>query len=186
MDLWGLDVLATKYKFFMIQVGMVIVLFGLVFLHCLNPFAPKLTDALETEAYIVTPQKTADEVLQNFKVAYTFRDSLLYSDLLDSAFLLVYFDPDEGTSGRFVSWGRDVDLMTTGRLFRHFQVIDLVWNTTLYGWQDEQNGEIGKSFNLTLVGATGDYKLSGVAVFSFKKGYDGKWRIIRWKDESEV
>lgn len=153
---------------------------------CVNPFAPKLTRSLETEDYIVTPQTSAEEVLQNFKVAYTFRDSLLYSDLLDTAFLFVYFDPNEGTSGRFVSWGREVDLMTTGRLFRHFQVIDLVWNTTLYGWQGEDTGEIGKSFNLTLVGTDSDYKLSGVALFSFRKCGDEKWRITRWKDESDT
>jgi len=141
---------------------------------------------METGDYIVTQQKSAEEVLQNFKVAYTFRDSLLYSNLLDTAFLFVYFNPDEGTSGRFVSWERDVDLVTTGRLFRHFEVIDLVWNTTLYGWQGEETGEIGKGFNLTLVGTGGDYKLSGVALFSFRKCGDEKWRITRWKDESDI
>lgn len=153
---------------------------------CVNPFAPKLTRSMETGDYIVTQQKSAEEVLQNFKVAYTFRDSLLYSNLLDTAFLFVYFNPDEGTSGRFVSWERDVDLVTTGRLFRHFEVIDLVWNTTLYGWQGEETGEIGKGFNLTLVGTGGDYKLSGVALFSFRKCGDEKWRITRWKDESDI
>ncbi len=162
----------------------VLLLVGLM--ACINPFAPKLTHNLETEDYIVTPQKSAEEVLQNFKVAYTFRDSLLYSDLLDTAFLFVYFDPNEGTSGRFVSWGRDVDLVTTGRLFRHFQVVDLVWNTTLYGWQGEDVGEIGKTFNLTLVGTQGDYKLSGAALFTFRKCGDMKWRITRWKDESDI
>jgi len=153
---------------------------------CLNPFAPELTSSLETEDYIVTPQMSAEEALQNFKVAYTFRDSLLYSDLLDTAFLFIYFDPFEGTSGRFVSWGREVDLVTTGRLFRHFDVIDLVWNSTLYERQDEETGEIGRSFNLTLVGTSGDYNLSGVALFSFRKCRDDRWRITQWKDESDI
>ena len=163
-----------------------IVLLCVFILGCVNPFAPRLTTSLETEDYIVTPQQTPGEALQNFKVAYTFRDSLLYSNLLDTAFLFVYFDPAAETSGSFVSWGREVDLVTTGRLFRHFHVIDLVWNTTLHERQAEDTGEIGRGFNLTLVGEGGDYKLSGVALFSFRKCNDGKWRITRWKDESDT
>ena len=92
---------------------------------CLNPFAPKLHEGEESEL-IITDQKTPEEVLQNFQYAYTFKDSLLYSDLLDSSFVFVFFDPNQGTSGMFVSWGRDVDLQTTGRLFRNFDVIDFI------------------------------------------------------------
>jgi len=156
------------------------------YLGCINPFAPKLIRSLESSDLIITPQRTPQEVLQNFKVAYTFRDSLLYSDLLDTAFLFIYYDFYEGTSGQYVSWGRDVDLMTTGRLFRHFDVIELVWNETLYESETEENGELGKSFNLTLIGQEGDFKLSGRAIFSFRKCPDEKWRITRWKDESDM
>jgi hypothetical protein len=168
-----------------------IVVTGMLFLiiiltGCINPFAPKLTDSLDSSDLIITDQLTPDEVLQNFKVAYTFRDSLLYSDLLDTAFIFVYFDPNEGTSGRFVSWGRETDLQTTGSLFRHFQIVDLVWNTTLYGWQSEDVGEMSKSFTLTLVSEDSDYTLTGKAVFSFQRCLDNRWRITRWKDESDV
>ncbi len=159
---------------------------GIIFFKCFNPFAPDLTDDLEVEDLVITQQASPDEVLQNFKVAYTFRDSLLYSNVLDSSFLFVYFDPDEGSSGQFVSWGKDTDLKTTGRLFRHFQVIDLVWNVTLYSWEKEDEGEISKEFNLTLVSEDMDFHVSGRAVFSFKKGYDEKWRITRWRDESTI
>jgi hypothetical protein len=153
---------------------------------CINPFAPKLINSLETDDLIITSQRSPQEVLQNFKVAYTFRDSLLYSNLLDTAFLFIYYDFYEGTSGQYVSWGRDIDLKTTGRLFRHYQVIDLVWNETLYESQTEESGDLGKSFNLTLIGQNSDYKLSGKAIFSFRKCQDEKWRITRWKDESDV
>jgi hypothetical protein len=158
----------------------------IVLLFCVNPFAPKLTKSLEGTDLVVTEQKTPEEVLQNFKVAYTFKDSLLYSDLLDTAFIFVYFDPGEGASGRFVSWGRDVDLLTTGRFFRHFEMVDLVWNATLYGWKDNESGELGKGFSLSLVSPDSDYRISGRALFSFRKCKDGKWRITRWKDESDV
>jgi hypothetical protein len=110
----------------------------------------------------------------------------LYSDLLDTAFLFIYYDFYEGTSGQYVSWGRDTDLMTTGRLFRHFDIVELVWNETLYESQAEESGDLGKSFNLTLIGQEGDFKLSGRAMFTFRKCSDEKWRITRWKDESDV
>ena len=158
----------------------------LLSLRCVNPFAPRLTDTLESSDLVIMPQRSPEEVLQNFKVAYTFRDSLLYSDLLDSSFLFVYFDPDEGTSGQFMSWDREVDLKTTGRLFRHFQIVELIWNATIYGYEYAETGELSKGFNLTLVGAETDYKLMGRAVFSFRKCHDDKWRITRWKDESEL
>ena len=153
---------------------------------CWNPFAPKLTQSLESSTLVVTAQQSPAEVLQNFKVAYTFRDSLLYSDLMDTAFQFVYFNADEETSGRFESWGRDVDLRITGRMFRHFQVLDLVWKATLFEFRNDTTGEMSKGFDLTLVAEDFDYKLSGKAVFSFRKCRDNKWRIIRWKDDSDT
>ena len=156
------------------------------YLGCINPFAPKLIRSLESSDLIITPQRTPQEVLQNFKVAYTFKDSSLYCNLLDSIFRFVYFDPGTETSGQLVSWGRDEDLLTTGRLFRHFQVIDLVWNSVIYEFQDSTSGTMSKSYDLTLVSEISQYKLSGRALFTFKKCNDDKWRITRWQDESAL
>lgn len=135
---------------------------------------------------MITEQQTPQEVMQNFKVAYTFRDSILYSDLLDTSFIFLYFDPNEGVSGQNVSWERQVDLKTTGRMFRHFQVIDLVWNSTLNESINEQTGEISKGYVLSLGGESGDYRLTGRAIFSFRKCSDDKWRISRWQDVSDI
>jgi hypothetical protein len=159
---------------------------GLMGAMCRNPFAPKLTQSLESSGLVVTTQQSPAEVLQNFKVAYTFRDSLLYSDLMDTAFQFVFFNTDEETSGRFESWGRDVDLRITGRMFRHFQVLDLIWKTTLFEVRNDSTAEMSQGFDLTLVAEDFDYKLSGKAVFSFRKCRDGKWRIIRWKDDTDT
>jgi hypothetical protein len=157
---------------------------GLFWTACWNPFAPKLSQFLESSDLMVTDQQSPEEVLQNFKVAYAFRDSLLYSDLMDTAFQFVYFDPDEGTSGRFESWGRDTDLRATGRMFRHFQVI-LVWST-LAESRNDTTGQMSQIFDLTLMAEEFDFKVSGKAVFSFKKCLDNKWRITHWKDESNI
>jgi hypothetical protein len=166
------------------QLSSIIFLF---FISCLNPFAPKVTDTLKLDQ-LITQQKTPDEVLTNFKYAYTFKDSSLYSNLLDSSFVFVYFDPNMGTSGRFVSWGRDEDLRTTGKLFRNFPLIDLTWNSTIYSIEDTLNGlaESSKSFRLSLVNNDESITIAGNAVFSFKRNTkDGTWRITRWKDESD-
>jgi hypothetical protein len=173
--------MGSRFRLFLLWPAAVVLWNG-----CFNPFAPKLSSSLESGDLLVTEQKSPEEVLQNFKVAYTLKDSLLYSGLLDTQFVFVYFDPNEGTSGTYVSWGRDVDLFTTGRLLRHFSIIDLVWNSTLYSRQEETTGEIGKTFVLTLVGTEVDYTLSGKAVFSFRKCRDDRWRITRWKDESDI
>ncbi|MEE4311190.1 MAG: hypothetical protein V2J62_04920 [candidate division KSB1 bacterium] len=152
----------------------------------MNPFAPELEDSLSLEQ-LITQQKTPEEVLTNFKYAYSFKDSTLYSDLLDSSFVFVYFDPNFGTSGRFVSWGRDSDLLTTGRLFKNFDVIDLVWHTTIYAIEEETFAELSKSFLLSLFSKDETINVSGNAIFTFKKSdRDDKWRITRWKDESDL
>jgi hypothetical protein len=153
---------------------------------CLNPFAPKL-DPMTGQSLVLTEQKTPEEVLSNFVYAYTFKDSLVYADLLDSSFVFVYFDPNLGSSGRFVSWGRDVDLKTTGRLFRNFETITLTWNSTVYEVIGDEGAELSKTLQLNLFGEAGEFSLTGNAIFNFNKcGYDGKWRITRWKDESQM
>ena len=160
--------------------------FSLIFVGCFNPFAPKIEDIGES-SLVITDQQSPEQVLENFLYAYTFKDSLVYAELLDSSFVFVYFDPNLGSSGRFVSWGRDIDLKTTGRLFRSFDTITLTWNSTIYEEIDDNIGEMSKTLRLNLFGSAGDFSLSGNAIFNFKKcSYDKKWRITRWKDESQM
>jgi len=177
---------SRKYFFCYVLSGIGVLTLLILCAGCVNPFAPELTNNLDASDLVVTEQRNPEEVLQNFKVAYAFRDSLLYSDVLDSSFLFVYYDPNIGASGQFVSWGRDVDLETTGKLFRFFQVVDLHWNSTLYEMLEGDKGEISKGFNLTLVGEDTDYNISGRALFSFRRCADERWRITRWKDESDI
>jgi len=46
--------------------------------------------------------------------------------------------------------------------------------------------DISKEYHLTLTGTDSDYRLTGRAVFSFRKCTDEKWRIVCWKDESDL
>lgn len=165
---------------------LILISVSVLFSFCLNPFAPKIQKS-DSDDLIITEQKTPEEVLQNFKYAYIFKDSVLYADLLDSSFIFIFFDPDVENSGEFVSWGRDVDLLTTGRLFRNFDVIDLIWNSTIYSFEEENRAEMSKSFHLTLSKRNESITVTGNAIFLFKKSsYDGKWRILQWKDESDL
>ncbi|NOY59246.1 MAG: hypothetical protein GXO75_09970 [Calditrichaeota bacterium] len=158
-----------------------------IILSCFNPFAPKI-DRTNDDGFVLTEQRTPEDVLTNFIYAYTFKDSIVYANLLDSSFVFVFFDPNFESSGRFVSWGRDVDLKTTGQLFRNFETITLTWNTTIYYDTSKTNeAELSKTFQLNLFGKAGDYSLSGNAIFNMiKNDFDSKWRIKRWKDESQL
>ncbi len=154
---------------------------------CVNPFAPKL-DTENVGGGLITAQKSPEEVFQNFQYAYTFRDSLLYADVIDSAFTFEYFDPNLGSSGGFSSWGRDVEIRTTGRLMRAFDAIELTWLNIIY--QDSSRAEservIYRNFKLTFVGSELNASIQGYGIFTFRKGSDDKWRIRRWVDESSL
>jgi len=169
------------------RIGLFMLILGAgLHLSCINPFAPKLDDQ-PGDNNLITLQKSPEEVLQNFRYAYTFRDSLLYADLLDSSFTFEYFDASIGESGAFQSWGRDVDLRTTGGLFRAFEGIELIWLNTIYQSAISDVEEmLYRNFRLTLVSSELNVTLQGYAIFTFHLNADGKWRIIRWVDESNL
>jgi len=163
---------------------------GVAVWSCLNPFAPALDKSgLATD--LITDQATPEKTLTNFKYAYIFKDSLLYANLLDSAFVFQYFDPDQGASGLFVSWTRETDLKTTGRLLRTFDSINLEWLNTVFTSRDLVGQDtletISKSFQLDLAQADFRFSVSGFAVFQFRRNKsDQKWRIVQWLDKSDL
>ena len=153
---------------------------------CVNPFAPKLEESASQDNFI-TPQSTPEELFQNFSYAYAFGDSLLYADLLDSAFTFEFFDPNVSESGAFQSWGRDVEVKTTGSLFRAFEARELLWLGTIFENRVSETEEIVyRNFRLSLVSSDLNFSLQGYGIFTFRKGRDGKWRILRWVDESNL
>jgi len=151
---------------------------------CWNPFAPTEGELAGVATLTLTEQRTPDEVLQNFRYAYIYRDSVIYSKLFDTSFIFLYDDPDfGGGAGGDNYWGLDTELRTTGALFRRFDHFSLVWNATI-ATDSSQTGEISltKTFDLT---AGGDISFSGNAVFDFRENPgDNTWRITRWRDNS--
>jgi len=171
----------TASKLKILLPGVLIFLTG-----CLNPFAPELDNG-SLSGELITEQKSPEEVLINFKYSYTFKDSLLYAGLLDSAFVFQYFDPEQGPSGLFVSWTRETDLRTTGSLLRTFDIINLEWLNTVYALREGEDEILAKSFRLDLSSADFSFTASGFAIFTFRfNQQDRKWRIVRWVDESQI
>jgi len=164
---------------------------------CVNPFAPELGEVEAGTSAVLTERENPDEVLENFRFAYIFRDSLVYSEIIDTGFVFIFFDPSAEGSGRFDSWTRDVELKATSGLFRALRNISLEWNTTVEEtywtpapdsvvsityFEGAQKAKISKSFLLKL---GNEIQLTGTAVFSFRKDRVGSgWRINRWIDES--
>jgi len=151
------------------------------FLSCRNPFAPaKAGDEIPMSRRL-TAQRTPEEVLENFQFAYTFKDSLVYSEVLDTTFIF--------TSVNFnvyppqpIEWGRDIELRTTARMFRYFNTLDVVWNTITPLDTSQISPEYKITFTLTLDGGRTIPPLNGEVLFRFiRRGK--KYYISKWEDQ---
>lgn len=154
---------------------------------CTNPFAPAKADPDAPTSNLLTDQRTPDEVLTNFRYAYTFKDSLVYSEIFDSSFVFRSMDFDQAPPVP-IQWGRDLELKTTARLFKFFNTIDLTFNvisrdTTRY---DSLNSptriQHRITFTLTLDGGTTIPTLNGEVNFVYIRR-DPKWLISLWEDQ---
>jgi hypothetical protein len=168
------------------------------FVGCDNIFAPRLGIIDRNTGLVITEQKPPSEVLQNFRYAYIYRDSLIYSALIDSSFLFIFYNAGEEGNSQYDSWTRSTELKTTSRLFKAFPHINLVWNSTvdsmfyLYEgdnpiresreyFDDANVADISRTFELNLQ----NLEIIGTAIFTFKKDKkSNQWRITRWKDKS--
>jgi hypothetical protein len=157
-----------------------------------SPFAPELTKGEGSENFILTDQTSTGGVFKNFSYAYNFKDSLVYSDLLDSSFIFISKNYTT-TPITNLTWGKYVDIRTTVGLFRHFQTLDLVWDGTISDIELDDNGsmrEQKKTFRLTFDGGNDFPSIDGEALFVLKrkersiKDTTKIWVITRWEDLS--
>lgn len=148
---------------------------------CDNLFSPKLDTRTPTN--IITDQKTIDGLFQNFKYAYTFKDTSVYGGLLNEDFIFIYRDYAQGFD---VSWDRQTEMRTTNGLFSSAQKLDLIWNNIIFQSGDSLNTSIKRSFNLTITFNPSEIiTLNGFADMSITRPTsDSKWKIKRWRDES--
>lgn len=159
------------------------ILSALVILSSGCIFAPGLSDDATGLGDIITRQSTPEDVLTNFRYAYKFADSLIYSDVLDTSFQFI--SKNYATSPPTdIIWGRDVDIKTTVGMFRYFDVLELTWGEPdpSRSTQDSTSATITLTFQLTLNGGRDIPTLKGEAFFVFAKRAQNVWRIVRWED----
>jgi hypothetical protein len=147
---------------------------------CFNPFAPKI-DNTNTNQNILSDQKTVEGVFQNFKYAYTFKDTSIYGQLLAEDFVFTYFDYDLGVE---VSWDRPTDMRTTHGLFLNTQDLTLIWNNIVFEEGDSLFVDVKRSFNLTITFNPNDIiNFYGFADMTLTRNSASEiWRIKKWKD----
>jgi len=151
-----------------------------LFISCTNPFAPKLDDSTTSNGKLLSDRANIDGIFQNLQYAYTFRDTTIYGELLDSRFAFTYRDYDRGVD---VTWGRDDEMRVTSGLFQNSQQLDLIWNNIIMLSSDSTN--IIRSFNLTITfNPTDIIFVEGRVNLTLVKDEKNKWQIIKWIDES--
>lgn len=129
---------------------------------------------------MISDQTNVDGVFKNFQYAYTFKDTLIYSNLLSKNFIFSYRDYDKSVD---VSWGKEEDMRVTNGLFLNSQRLDLTWNNIISMTSDSTH--IIRSFNLSIAfNPTDIIFIDGKVNITLTKENDGKWKIINWIDES--
>jgi len=152
------------------------------FLSC-NPFAPGIEEGNTTYSSLLGDQKTIEGLFQNFKYAYTLKDTLLYGKLLAPDFTFMYRDYDKGID---VTWSRDEDVQITYRLFQNAQSCDLIWNNIFYTTGDSTYINVVRFFNLSITFNPNDItRVDGKVNLILSREATGKpWQIKYWRDES--
>ncbi|MBC8465976.1 hypothetical protein H8D57_03025 [bacterium] len=145
---------------------------------CLNPFAPAEGDIGSS---VWSDQKTIGGLLRNFALAYNYKDSLRYADCLSDGFMFKFYDQNNEREDR---WFREIDLKTTGAMFRSFDPINLEWNL-IPEWVEDFGGadttvDFVVKFNLSL---GEDLLLMGYAGFSVRKEEQTKFKLLLWQDD---
>ena len=148
---------------------------------CINPFAPRLdTDSI---AQLCNDMTQIDDLLCQFRNAYSFKDTTLYGSLLVSDFTFIYTDYDRGVD---VSWGRDDEMRSTYGLFQSAQSLTLIWNNEISSSGSDTLRSIVRGFNLTVTFDPSDVaRVEGYANLTFARPTrSDAWKMARWRDES--
>jgi hypothetical protein len=169
--------------FINIKLNILIVFSLLIIFGCTNPFAPAYDENYDDSGPGISDLKTIEGVFQNFQYSYSFKDTLIYGQLIAPDFIFTYRDYDQGFD---VSWARDEDLRTTDGLFKNTERLDLIWNNIVLSTEDSLTANIIRSFNLNITfNPTDVVRVDGRVNLSLRKNAESKkWQITRWLDES--
>ncbi len=150
---------------------------------CTNPFAPKLEPELLPNTTVLGDQRTVSGVFQNVQYAYTFRDTLIYANLLHPEFQFRYYNPDRASD---VTFNRDEEVRTTYNLFRGADQIDLQWNDILSQEGDSLLVDVTRAYTLKVALQANDvFRIEGRATLRLVRTTPNDiWLIRSWRDDS--
>ncbi len=166
--------------------AMLAILTPVVLVAACNPFAPALEEGSPFGDLLGDPT-TIDGFFTNFRNAYELRDLTLYESLLDSSFIFIYYDFDAQVERE---WGFAQELETTRRLFENATLVNLRWNQILSQtlFEEDLRARIVRPFNLTISLEGGDvFRGDGnVNFLIIREDTSAVWKLLRWRDESEL
>ncbi len=151
-----------------------------------NPFAPAIGEG-DPFGDLLGDPKTIEGYFTNFRNAYELRDLSLYEPLIDSSFVFIYTDFDTGIERE---WGFGQELESTRRLFESTVEVQLQWKQIIS--RQEFDGGVRavtvRGFNLSVGLDTGEvFRGDGNVNFLLARADTTLgWRLIRWRDESEL
>lgn len=166
----------------LIGIFVLMVAASLAALSC-NPFAPELDESAGRLKF--GDPTTIEGYFESFRYAYQFKDTSLYSSLLDPSFIFSYKNYDRGLD---LEWGRDEEVRTTAGLFNSVQSLDLLWGNVLDSLGSPTTFDITRTFSLDVtLNPSEVLHVDGRAIFSLRRDTLGKpWRAVRWRDESNL
>lgn len=150
-----------------------------------NPFSPAYDENL-TGSSTISDLTTVEGVFKNFQYAYTFKDTIIYGELISHDFIFSFrnFNEEQVFDD---SWGREEEMLTTYGLFQNAQSLNLVWNNVVLSTEDSLTATVVRGFYLTItLNPTSIMTVNGRVNMALAKNPDtGKWAITRWIDESD-
>ena len=153
---------------------------------CDNPFAPNLDYNHSSTTTGIADLKYVDGIFTNLAYAYTFKDTMIYGQMLHQDFTFTYRDYDLGYD---VSWGRQEEMRITENMFQNSEQLSLVWNKIISVTVDsvtKDSTQIIRGFNLSVIFNPSDVvRIDGRVNLTLQKDTaSGKWSILKWNDES--
>ncbi len=169
-----------KLKLFPALVSSIILILQL---PACNPFAPAIRETETPDDGLITDQRTVEGLFQNFRYAYTFKDTTIYGGLLAQNFNFTYRDYEKLIDE---SWGRDSEMRITWHLFQNASSLNLVWNNIVGFAGDSLRSSVTRSFNLSVTFNADDIiRVDGRVSLELQRSTaNNKWEIVLWKDES--
>ena len=148
-----------------------------------NPFAPGIRGDDGEDGGLIGDQTTIEGLFQNFRYAYTFKDTTIYGGLLSSEFVFTYRDYEKLIDE---SWGRDDEMRITWSLFQNASNLNLVWNNIVGQSGDSLRASVTRSFNLSVTFNPNDIvRVDGRVSLELRRSSSQEpWKILQWKDES--